>query len=270
MHLQHPILTAPRVTGVGWSLLAVIGQRHGDPMACQCKCAQGEHGKARNQSMTFLLTVQPLHYCVGTHFIVKCTIWSINWNCVNNHSFFIQNLFNKLEFEVSSKRQLSPWQAAELPCGSHREPVCRLLLWPCSARRIAGDTVAYIQCERNAVGGAALRRTPSSTRLNRLFWFARRRAEARVSRRETRLFTEHTPVQRHAQRASYKNIRVSPSLADGCYHGDAGTNGESVRASAPTSMSEETWRSSISHDSSRVFAPGSSWLSMCSSRMWWC
>lgn len=112
--------------------------------------------------------------------------------------------------------------------------------------------MAYIQRERNAVGRAALRRAPSRARLNHLFWLARHRAEARISHRETRLLAEHTPAHRHAQRASYKNIRVSRSLADGCYHGDAVTNRERVRASAPTSMSEGTWRSSISHDGSRV------------------
>lgn len=91
--------------------------------------------------------------------------------------------------------------------------------------------MAYIQRERNAVGRAALRRAPSRARLNHLFWLARHRAEARVSHRETRLLAEHTPAHRHAQRASYKNIRVSRSLADGCYHGDAVTNRERVRAS---------------------------------------
>lgn len=115
------------------------------------------------------------------------------------------------------------WSAAELPRGSRRkqERSCDLA----RSRRIAGDTVAYIGRERLAVGRAALRRA-----LSRLFWFARRRAEARVPHRETRLLTQHTPAHRHAQRASYKNIRVSPSLADGCYHGDAVTNRERVRA----------------------------------------
>lgn len=73
----------------------------------------------------------------------------------------------------------------------------------------------------------------------------------------------------HKGQAIKKIARVSPSLAGSCYHGDAVTNWERVRASAPTSMSEGTWRSSISHDGCRVFSPlpnCSSWVPLHYSR----
>lgn len=160
----------------------------------------------------------------------------------------------------------SPGRAAKLAkCGSHREPLCRLPLWPCSVRQIAGDTVAYIQGKRNAVGGAVLRHTLSTARLHRLFWFAWRRAEVLVSRREIRPLTEHT-AQWHAQRASYKNIWVSPSMADGCYHGDRVTNRECVRARLHQWVRKPGGVQSVT--TAAVFT-GSSWLSLSSSLLQW-
>lgn len=56
---------------------------------------------------------------------------------------------------------------------------------------------------------------------------------------------------RHTQRASYKNIQVSPSLADGCYYGNTVTNRECVRACLHQWAG--TQQRSISHDSRDVY-----------------
>lgn len=90
--------------------------------------------------------------------------------------------------------------------------------------------MAYIQRDRNTVAALHSIKNP----VLHLFWFAQHQAETRVSHRETCLLAEHThththaQAHRHTQRASYKNIRVSPSLADGCYYGNAVTNRECV------------------------------------------
>lgn len=111
---------------------------------------------------------------------------------------------------------------------------------------IARDTLAYIQYDGNTVNRATLHPIKNPGFLYSGSPNTEHRHESHTARPVSSLNTH-----RHTQRASYKNIQVSPSVADGCYYGNTVTNREGVRVCLHQRAG--TQQRSISHDSSDVY-----------------